>query len=33
MYFTILASVFALGIFTPAFIGIRANTNRNWRSL
>jgi hypothetical protein len=33
MYTAILATVFGLGIFTPAFIGIRARTNANWRNL
>jgi hypothetical protein len=33
MYIDVLAAIFALAIFTPTFIGIRANTNRNWRSL
>jgi len=33
MYLSILATVFALSIFSPIYIGIRSNTNRNWRSL
>lgn len=33
MYDTLIASVAALTIFIPAFIGIRARTNANWRSI
>jgi hypothetical protein len=33
MYTAIIATVFALAVFTPSFIGIRARTNANWRSL
>jgi hypothetical protein len=33
MYTAIIATVFALAVFTPSFIGIRASTNRNWRTL
>jgi len=32
MYQAILATVFGLTIFTPAFIGIRARTNEDRRS-
>lgn len=33
MYIAILATVFASTIFVPSFIGIRARTNGDWRSL
>jgi hypothetical protein len=33
MYTALIATVFALAVFTPSFIGIRARTNANWRSL
>jgi len=31
MYTAIITAVFALAVFTPSFIGIRARTNANWR--
>jgi hypothetical protein len=33
MYTAFVATVFASTIFFPSFIGIRARTNANWRSL
>jgi hypothetical protein len=33
MYLTLIVLAFASTIFTPTFIGIRARTNSNWRSL
>jgi hypothetical protein len=33
MYTALIAIVFAATVFTPAFIGIRARTNANWRTL
>jgi hypothetical protein len=33
MYVALIAVVFASTIFVPSFIGIRARTNGNWRSL
>ena len=33
MYFAIEATVFALTVFVPLFIGLRDRTNANWRSL
>jgi len=33
MYTAIIAFVFAATVFTPTFIGIRARTNANWRTL
>jgi hypothetical protein len=33
MYNALIALVAASTIFTPTFIGIRARTNANWRSL
>jgi len=33
MYLALVITVFASTIFVPAFIGIRATTNANWRSL
>ena len=33
MYYAIVTSLFALTVFTPTFIGMRAQTNRNWRSI
>ena len=33
MYLALITLVFASTIFTPSFIGIRARTNANWRSL
>lgn len=32
MYDMILTTVFALTIFVPSFIGIRARTNADWRT-
>jgi hypothetical protein len=32
MYDAAITTVFALTVFVPAFIGIRARTNANWRS-
>jgi hypothetical protein len=32
MYEALLATVFALTIFVPAFIGISAKTNADWRT-
>jgi hypothetical protein len=33
MYTALIALVFAAAVFTPSFIGIRARTNGNWRTL
>ena len=33
MYDAIVTTFFGLTIFVPSFIGIRARTNANWRSL
>jgi hypothetical protein len=33
MYLALIAIVFASNIFIPCFIGIRARTNADWRSL
>lgn len=33
MYDALLATAAALTIFVPAFIGIRARTNANWRTV
>lgn len=33
MYYAIVSTFFALTVFTPTFIGMRARTNANWRSL
>ncbi len=33
MYLALIVTVFASTIFVPTFIGIRASTNSNWRSL
>ena len=33
MYIALIAAVFASTVFVPSFIGIRARTNSNWRSL
>jgi hypothetical protein len=33
MYAALLVTIFASTIFFPAFIGIRARTNGNWRQL
>jgi len=33
MYFAITATVFALTVFVPSFIGLRASTNANWHTL
>jgi hypothetical protein len=33
MYFAFLTTIFAATIFFPTFIGIRARTNGDWRSL
>jgi hypothetical protein len=33
MYLAIVTAVFASTIFVPSFIGIRARTNSDWRSL
>jgi hypothetical protein len=33
MYLTLIIAVFASTVFGPSFIGIRASTNSNWRSL
>jgi hypothetical protein len=33
MYFAITTAVLALAVFVPSFIGLRASTNANWRSL
>lgn len=33
MYDLMIATFFALTIFVPSFIGIRARTNSNWRTL
>ncbi len=33
MYVALIGIVFASTIFVPSFIGIRARTNSNWRSL
>ena len=33
MYSLLIVTIIALGVFTPSFIGIRASTNRDWRSL
>ena len=32
MYLALIVTTFALTVFTPSFIGIRARTNSNWRS-
>jgi hypothetical protein len=33
MYLALITVVFASTVFVPSFIGIRARTNANWRSL
>lgn len=33
MYFTLTAAVLALTVFVPSFIGLRARSNANWRTL
>jgi hypothetical protein len=33
MYFAITSTVLALTVFVPSFIGLRARTNGDWRSL
>lgn len=33
MYFALTAAVLALTVFVPSFIGMRASSNANWRSL
>jgi hypothetical protein len=33
MYFAITATVLALTVFVPSFIGLRASSNANWHSL
>jgi len=33
MYLALVITVLASTIFVPTFIGIRASTNSNWRSL
>ena len=33
MYYAIVSTVFALTVFMPTFIGMRARTNADWRSL
>lgn len=33
MYELLIATFAALTVFVPAFIGIRARTNANWRTL
>jgi len=33
MYDLLIATFAALTVFVPAFIGIRARTNANWRAL
>ena len=33
MYDAIVTTFFGLTIFVPTFIGMRASTNANWRSL
>jgi hypothetical protein len=33
MYFAFIVTIFASTIFFPTFIGIRARTNGDWRSL
>jgi len=32
MYDLLITTVFALTVFVPSFIGIRARTNANWRA-
>jgi hypothetical protein len=33
MYFAITTIVLALAVFVPSFIGLRASSNANWRTL
>jgi len=33
MYDLMIATIFALTVFVPSFIGIRARTNANWKTL
>jgi hypothetical protein len=33
MYELMITTVFALTVFVPSFIGIRARTNADWRTL
>ena len=33
MYYALVTTFSALTVFMPAFIGMRARTNANWRSL
>jgi hypothetical protein len=33
MYDILIATVAALTVFVPSFIGIRARTNANWRTI
>lgn len=33
MYFALVSTFAALTVFVPTFIGVRASTNSDWRSL